>query len=187
VPGIPDGTPLTITYQTLDGADRQGVAQIVASSLALCGIQLELSFSDWDTLFAPGPDGSLFGRRFEMAQFAWSSSLEPPCFLYASDEVPGPYPEYPKGWGGANASGYSNPEFDQACKVARFSLPDMPEHTEAHHQAQAIFAEDLPAIPLYLHVDSVATRPDMCGVSLDPSAGSSLWNLEAFDYGPHCE
>jgi ABC-type transport system substrate-binding protein len=122
-----------------------------------------------------------------MAQFAWSSSLEPPCFLYVSDEVPGPYPEHPKGWGGANASGYSNPEFDLACQTARFSLPDMPEHAAAHQQAQAIFAEDLPVIPLYLHVDHLATRPDMCGVIMDPSAGSSLWNLEAFDYGPNCE
>ena len=187
VSGIPDGVPLTITYQTLDGADRQGIAHLLASSLAQCGMQVELSFSDWDTLFAPGPDGSIFGRQFEMAQFAWSSSLEPPCFLYVSDEVPGPYPEYPKGWGGANASGYSSPEFDQACQKARFSLPDMPQHAAAHQQAQAIFAEDLPVIPLYLHMETVATRPDMCGVILDPSAGSSLWNLEAFDYGPNCE
>lgn len=187
VSGVPDGIPLTITYQTLDGADRQGIAQLLASSLAQCGIQVDLSFTDWDTLFAPGPDGPIFGRQFDMAQFAWSSSLEPPCFLYVSDEVPGPYPEYPKGWGGANASGYSNPEFDLACQTARFSLPDMPEHAAAHQQAQAIFAEDLPVIPLYLHVDHLATRPDMCGVIMDPSAGSSLWNLEAFDYGPNCE
>jgi peptide/nickel transport system substrate-binding protein len=187
VSGVPDGVPLSFTYQTLDGADRQGIAQILSSSLAQCGIQVELSFTDWDTLFAPGPDGPIFGRQFDMAQFAWSSSLEPPCYLYISDEIPGPYPEYPKGWGGANASGYSNPEFDLACKKARFSLPDMPEHAAAHQQAQVIFAEDLPVIPLYLHVDRLATRMDMCGVILDPSAGSSLWNVEAFDYGPECE
>lgn len=185
--GVPAGIPLTLTYHTLDDAERQGIAQLLASSLAQCGIQVDLSFANWDTLFAPGPDGPIFGRQFDMAQFAWSSSLEPPCFLYVSDEIPGPYPEHPKGWGGANASGYSNPEFDLACRTARFSLPDMPEHAAAHQQAQAIFAEDLPVIPLYLHVEYLATRPDMCGVIMDPSAGSSLWNLEAFDYGPNCE
>jgi len=54
-------------------------------------------------------------------------------------------------------------------------------------ESQAFFAEDLPAIPLYLHLDSVVTRPDLCGVILDPSAASSLWNLETLDYGSHCE
>jgi ABC-type transport system substrate-binding protein len=122
-----------------------------------------------------------------MAQFAWTNSLEPPCFLYTSDEIPGPYPDYPKGWGGANASGYSNPEFDQACQLARTTLPDRPEHAQAHRRAQEIFADDLPAIPLYLHLKYAATRPDMCGLILDPSASSALWNLEDFDYGPACE
>lgn len=187
VNGVPDGVPLTLTYQTLDDAGRQGIAQSLASSLAQCGIQVDLNYTDWDTLFAPGPEGPIFGRKFDMAQFAWSSSLEPPCFLYASDEVPGPYPEHAKGWGGANASGYSNPEYDQSCQKARYSLPDMPDHADAHRQAQTIFAEDLPVIPLYLHVDQLATRADMCGVIMDPSARSSLWNLEAFDYGPNCE
>ena len=128
----------------------------------------------------------MFGRNFSMAQFAWITSLDPPCFLYTSSEIPGPYPDFPRGWGGANVSGYSNPEFDQACRQALFSLPDSPEHTEAQRQAQAIFAEDLPAIPLYTRSKLVVTRPDMCGVLVDPSSGSALWNLETFNYGKDC-
>ena len=50
--------------------------------------------------------------------------MEPACFLYTSEEIPGPYPQYPKGWGGANASGYSNLQFDLACRQALNSLPD---------------------------------------------------------------
>jgi hypothetical protein len=41
-------------------------------------------------------------------------------------------------------------------------------------------------LPLYLHLKMVATRPDMCGVVVDPSADSALWNLENFDYEDGC-
>lgn len=187
VQDIPDGTPFEFTYLTTSDGEKEQVAHMMQSSLAECGIRMEIGFSEWDELFTPGPDGPIFGRRFDMAQFGWATSLEPPCFLFTSDEIPGPYPDFPKGWGGANASGYSNPEFDQACRNARLSLPDEREHQEAHHQAQKIFSEDLPAIPLYLHQKLVVMRPDMCSVILDPSAGSSLWNIETFDYAEGCE
>jgi peptide/nickel transport system substrate-binding protein len=187
VSGILDGTPLEFTYQTLIGDQREQVAQAIQASLKLCGVKLNLDFVEWDALFAPGPDGSIFGRKFDMAQFAWTNSLKPPCFLYSSEEIPGPYPDFAKGWGGANATGYSNPEFDLACEQARNSLPDQPEHAEAHRRAQEIFADDLPAIPLYLHLKYAAARPDLCGLILDPSASSAVWNLEEFDYGSACE
>ena len=135
----------------------------------------------------------LLGRmvRCLVRSSRWPSTpgFRPPCrlaFFTLPAEIPGPYPQSPKGWGGANASGYSNPAFDQACQQALSSLPDDAGYKEAQSQAQEIFAEDLPAIPLYLRLDLVATRPDMCGVTLDPSAESALWNLEAFNYGASC-
>ena len=187
VPGVVDGTPLTIEYLTISGEVRRQAAESVQASLAGCGVQLNLTFMDSEQFFAPGPDGPVFGRRFEMAQFGWETMMEPPCFIYTSQEIPGPYPEYPKGWGGANAAGYTNPDFDQACQSANNALPDQPEYAQGHAAAQAIFAEDLPAIPLYLIPSRVAMRMDMCGVILDPSAGSALWNIESFNYGEACE
>lgn len=186
VPGVPDGTPLAFAFLTTDEDEKRQAARIVKESLAECGVQVEVSTLSWETLFAPGPEGPVFGRNFAMAQFGWISALEPPCFLYTSQEIPGPYPQFPKGWGGANASGYINPEYDRVCRLAISTLPDAPEHQAAHHQAQAIFAEDLPAIPLYARLKLVAMRSDMCGVVMDPSTQSSLVNLENFDYGESC-
>ena len=183
VQGVPDGTPLTVNYQTLGGGERQQAAQMIRDGLAQCGVQVNLQFGERDMLFAPGPDGLVFGRRFDMAQFAWPSSLQPACSLYVTSEIPGPYPQYPKGWGGANETGYSSPEFDQACQRARLSLPDFPEYAEAHRQAQAIFAEDLPVLPLYVHLNWSAMRPDLCGADLTVPVDSVLWNLETWDYG----
>ncbi len=186
VTGITDGTPFEVAFLASDGAQRELTAEFISTALAECGIKVNLQFGSSQEIFAPGPEGPIFGRKFDLAQFGWVTALEPPCFLYTSAEIPGPYPEYPKGWGGANASGYSSLEFDQACSKAQRSLPDYPEYQSAHERAQAIFADEIPVIPLYTQVKQAAMRPDMCGVQLDPSASSALWNIEEFAYGDAC-
>jgi peptide/nickel transport system substrate-binding protein len=186
VAGIPDGTALEFTFLTTGEDEKQRAAAILQESLTTCGIKMNISTQPAENLFAPGPEGVLFGRNFNFAQFGWVSAIEPPCYLYTSQQIPGPYPEYSKGWGGANPSGYSNPDFDRACQQALLTLPEMPEHRAAHFLAQAIYTEDLPAIPLYQRLKLVATRPDFCGVTLDSSTESGLWNLESFNYGADC-
>jgi len=186
VTGIPDGTPFEVAFLASDGAQRELTTEFISTALAECGIEVNIQFGSSQDIFAPGPEGPIFGRQFELAQFGWVTALEPPCFLYTSMEIPGPYPEYPNGWGGANATGYSSLEFDQACSTAQRSLPDYAEYRSAHESAQSIFADEVPVIPLYTQVKQAAMRPDMCGVQLDPSARSALWNLEEFAYGDTC-
>jgi ABC-type transport system substrate-binding protein len=67
------------------------------------------------------------------------------------------------------------------------SSPDRPEYEAAHFEAQRIFAEQLPVVPLYLGPKIVAMRPDLCGLIVDPSNVSVLWNIEEFDYGEGCQ
>lgn len=184
--GVLDGTPLQLELLTLVGPERQQAAQILQESLTECGIGVEIRPLEAEQLFAPGPDGPIFGRSFDLAQFGWTASLEPRCDLYTTAEIPGPYPQHPKGWGGANASGYSNPEYDQACLSARSSLPEEALHTASHQQAQAIFAEDLPVLPLYSRYRQVVARPDLCGLDVVSSLESIFWNLEVLDYGEGC-
>lgn len=183
---IPDGTPFEVAFLASDGAQRELTAEFISTALAQCGIKVDVQFGDYQEIFAPGPEGPVFGRQFELAQFGWVIALEPPCFLYTSEEIPGPYPEHPKGWGGANAAGFSSLEFDQACSTAQRSLPDSPEYQAAHARAQALFADEIPIIPLYTQVKLAAMRTDMCGVLLDPSASSALWNIEEFAHGDTC-
>jgi peptide/nickel transport system substrate-binding protein len=187
IAGIPDGTPFRPTLMIADDPEKQQLAELLSVSLARCGIQLDVQTGSWEELFAPGPDGPVFGRRFDLAQFGWSSSIEPPCFLYTSTEIPGPYPQFPKGWGGANASGYTNPEFDRACGLSRQTLPETSEYRQANSQAQILFSQDLPALPLYWRLNMLAMRPDFCGAQVDSSAASALWNIELFDYGEECK
>ncbi len=65
------------------------------------------------------------------------------------------------------------------------SVSTDPEYT-FHQEAQAIFAADLPSIPLYQRLKVAATRPDFCGFTLDPSSPSALADIETFDYGEAC-
>jgi len=143
--------------------------------------------TDFQEYLSAGPEGLVFGRQFDLAQFAWPASQEPPCSLYTSAEIPGPYPDYPQGWGGVNAGGYANPDYDLACRDGQFTLSEMPRHAQAYFQAQEILAEDLPAIPLYWYFKVALTRPDFCGAAADSSTSNLFWNIEVFNYGEACE
>ncbi len=175
---IAEGTPFEFAFLTTDEPDKQRVGKMLQESLTQCGIKISVTSLPAETLFAAGPDGVIFGRNFSLAQFGWMGSLEPPCYLFTSQEIPGNYPEFPKGWGGANPSGYSNPDFDRTCYRAMSALPEQAEYKAAHQLAQSIFADDIPVIPLYLRTKMIAISPQICGVVLDPSADSALWNLE---------
>ena len=187
VQGVPDGTLLNFTYLVPSDGERPQVGTMISEDLNQCGMEVDLVIEEWDTLMVPGPDGALFGRQFDMAQFAWSSSLDPACKLFTSDEIPGPYPDHPKGWGGANLTGYSNPTFDNACLQAMLGSPESEAYIQSHREAQGIFAEDLPVIPLFQRFQLAAMRPDICGESLDPAGFNNFSQIETLAYGKFCK
>jgi peptide/nickel transport system substrate-binding protein len=187
VAGLPDQILFQVDYLVSPDEAQQAVARQIQAALSACGIGVNLVTLDTQAYLAPGPEGPVFGRKFDLAQFAWSPALEPPCSLYSSDEIPGPYPDYPKGWGGVNAGGYTNPDYDRLCRDGRFTLPEMALHAQAYRQAQAVLAEDVPALPLYWHFKVLLSRPDFCGVSVDAATAEPFWNMEVFDYGEGCK
>ena len=182
VTNVPNGTPLILNYVTSSATQRRQVADIFTQSLAQCGIGLNLIYDTAVDLYAPGPAGPLFGRQFDLAEYAIGvNSLEPQCGWFTTSQIP----NEANNWVGTNISGYKNPAFDSACQQALQSLPDEPEYA-LHQEAQAIFASNLPSIPLYLRLKVAAARPDFCGLILDPSSSYSLAGIEEFDYGDSC-
>jgi peptide/nickel transport system substrate-binding protein len=183
VQNVPDGTPLELNYITTGAAQRVQVSTVVADSLAQCGIKVTVNFLDQTALYAAGPGGALFGRNFDLAEFAMgSTSTEPPCEWFTTAEIP----NAANHWIGTNVSGYSNPAFDAACQSVQQSLLDEPMHAQAYQQAQAFFAGDLPVLPLYWRLEVAAARPEICHFSLDPTASTALWNIDAIDSGISC-
>jgi len=187
VANVPDGTPLSFNFWTTTATRRIQAVEILAASLARCGVELKLEFWEPGEFFADGPVGPIFGRRFDMVQFAWLTGVQPPCDLWLSANISGPADAgFEAGWGASNAAGYSSAEFDQACQEALRLLPGQPGYEQAHLDAQEIFARDLPVIPLYLRIKISAARADFCGYVLDPTSGSDFWSIEEFDYGDGC-
>jgi len=180
---VPPLTPLTLNYYTSSATQRRQVSEILAQSLSQCGIGVNITYLSYIDLYAEGgANGPLFGRNFDLAEFAiGTTSLEPPCNWFTTGQIP----TADNNWVGANVTGYKNPEFDAACARAQAQPSDDEAYRDAYHLTQSIFASDLPAIPLYLRLKVAATRPDMCDFDLDPTA-NALWNLESLDYQTTC-
>jgi peptide/nickel transport system substrate-binding protein len=183
VTGIPNGTPFIISYWTTSALQRRQVSDILSKSLSQCGIQVNVQYYDQNDFYAQGPGGPLFGRQFDLAEYAIGvNGTQPPCSWFMSSEIP----TKENNWVGVNVSGYSNSDYDIACKHAMHILPDKPEQTDAYAQVQVLFANDLPSVPLYQRIKVVATRKDLCNFSLDAFSTNDLWDIEEIDYGPAC-
>jgi peptide/nickel transport system substrate-binding protein len=180
---VPNGTPLVLDYITTSATQRRQAVEIFTQSLAECGVGLNTLYLNASDLYAQGPTGPLFGRGFDLAQYAIGvNTLEPQCGWFTTDQTP----REANSWVGTNVSGFSNSDFDAACEEALQVLPNEPGYT-SHQQAQAFFAFELPSIPLYMRLKVAAARPDLCGFTLDPSSVYALADIESFDYGTECE
>lgn len=182
VTNVTAGTPLQLNYYTTTATQRRQVVDILEKSLAQCGIGLNVEYFSQNDLYSPGPDGFLFGRNFDLIEYAMGvNSIEPPCGWFTTDEIP----TSSNSWIGTNVTAYKNEEFDAACRSAQLSLPDEPSYLESYRQTQVLFSTELPAIPLYYRLRIAAARPDLCHFDLDATA-NPLWNIEAFDKGEAC-
>ena len=179
---VPPLTPLTLNYYTTAASQRRQGSEILIQNLKDCGIGVNAIYENYVDFYAEGPVGPLFGRNFDLAQYAiGSTGYEPPCTWYQSTDIP----NADNNWVGANVTGYKSDEYDAACRSARQALPGEAEYRENYLLTQALFATDLPAIPLYTRLRIAATRSDLCNFQLDPTA-SSLINLEFLNYGTAC-
>lgn len=183
VKNVAYNTPLIFNYQTTSTSQRRQVTAVLERSLAECGIGVNIEFTAPGDFYAPGSAGPLFGRQFDLAQYALGvDGTEPPCAWFMSDGIP----TSDNGWSGSNITGFANDEFDQACREGQTSLRGDSTYLASYRQTQIIFAEQLPAIPLYSRLRIAATRPDLCGFDIDPAA-NPLWNIEAFEVADSCQ
>ncbi len=176
VTDVKDGTPFQLTLLTAGVDEVPNSTELIRDDLKSCGIEVEIELLPASELLAPGPEGPVFGRHFDLAQFAWTTGNYNLCVLFLSAEIPGPYPAYSKGWGGANASGYINPGFDEACSSILGNLPDQGSTLEAYQTARQIFSEDLPVLPLFFRRQVIVFGPELTG--FENGTYDLFWNIE---------
>ncbi|HMK08340.1 MAG TPA: ABC transporter substrate-binding protein [Anaerolineales bacterium] len=178
--GVPAGTPLSLTLLTTPGDAQEALARGVADDLARCGAAVEVSVVPAATLYAPWPDGPVFGRDFDLVLWPWAVWTTPACELFTSAEVASSSnPE------GSNASGFADTAYDRACAQARLGLADETASAAALATARKILAEAVPALPLLQWPRLMVAGEGVCGLAVDPTA-DLLWNLEDLTPGPDC-
>jgi peptide/nickel transport system substrate-binding protein len=173
VAGVAQATELSFAFLTSPDGFHRSAAEHFRADLVACGVELVVDLRPVAELFGPWPDGPAFGRSFQTLGWAWPGWVSPLCEMFAGWEIPSAVNPF-----GANASGFSDPNYDAACAVLLYGRPGSPEYLGAAQETQAIFAEQLPAIPLYMRPRVIAHGPEICGLETDPTAFSALWNIE---------
>ncbi|MEK6587821.1 MAG: ABC transporter substrate-binding protein, partial [Chloroflexota bacterium] len=165
VAGVTEGSPLAFSFLTTANGFHRSAAERIQADLALCGAQVGLEYRPAAELFEPWPAGPAFGRGFQTLGWAWPGWVSPLCEMFAGWEIPSDENPF-----GANASGFSDRDYDRACGVLLHGRPDSQEYQTAARDTQMIFSELLPAIPLYMRPRVIAHGPDICGLEVDPTA-----------------
>jgi peptide/nickel transport system substrate-binding protein len=141
------GAPLALELMSTAGnRTRELVEQVVQSQWRRLGIDVRIRNEPARVFFGE----TTSKRRFSaMAMFAWLSAPESvPRSTLHSEEIP----TEANGWAGQNYPGYRNPEMDRLIDAIEVELD--PDKREAMwHRLQRIYAEDLPALPLYFRAN----------------------------------
>jgi len=142
------GKPLMFELMTTAGdRTRELVEQVLQGQWKAIGVDVRIKNEPARVLFGE----TISKRKFTgMTLFAWLSSPEnvPRTTLHSTM-----VPTEANGWAGQNYSDYHNPELDDLIDCMETEL-DRGKREQMWHKLQAIYAEDLPDLPLYFRAQA---------------------------------
>ncbi|WP_043744088.1 peptide ABC transporter substrate-binding protein [Paramagnetospirillum magneticum] len=142
------GERLSLELVTTAGnRSRELVAQVMQSQWKKIGVELRLKTEPPRVLFGD----TVTRRKFpHMALFAWYSAPEsvPRSMLHSSM-----IPNGANNWSGQNYTGYASPAMDRLIDAVEVE-PDKDKRRLLWREIQALYAADLPALPLFFRSDS---------------------------------
>ena len=156
VENVLDGTVFSVNLLSGTSPMDREVSQAVVQRLGQCGIQVVHRALSPTELYAPGPEGPLFGRNFDLALVSWWQTNGNPCELYRLDGVP----NSSNYWIGTNLAGLADASFDARCTAAGNAelLPSLGDGVD-------LLLEFLPAVPLMPQISmwTASNRVDLSG------------------------
>jgi len=162
VAGVPANTPFTLELLVSSSGFHQELVQIVQGQWKACGVGVTVTSLPEEELYAPGPEGPLFGRQFDLALISWQPLPSLDCALYQSSAIPGGANQ----WIGTNIAGLSDEAYDQACQNAVLTLAD--DFDEGVRAAEEAYLDLLPAIPLFAVPEVIVLPSAECfGVEIE--------------------
>jgi peptide/nickel transport system substrate-binding protein len=151
------GTRLSFEFGTTAGNRlRELQEQVLQSNLKNACVEITLKNEPARTFFGE----TLKKRSFTgMMMYAWSSNVtESPLRTLGSGQIP----TAANNWGGANYPGFSNPKMDADIEAAEDEL-DPAKQKLIWADMQRIYAEQLPALPLFYRAEAHVTPPWLRG------------------------
>jgi peptide/nickel transport system substrate-binding protein len=142
------GEPLAFDLMTTAGnRSRELVQQVIQSQWKAIGIDARIRNQPARVLFGD----TLTHRRFQgLAMFAWMSAPESvPRSILDSQEIPSSQNSY----SGENWVGFASPEVDTLLDRIETTI-DRDQRKALWFRLQEIYADELPAIPLFFRADA---------------------------------
>jgi peptide/nickel transport system substrate-binding protein len=142
----PDGQELSLELMTTAGnRTRELVEQVLQSQWRRIGIDIRIKNEPARVLFGQ----TVPHRRFDLAMYAWISAPEsvPRSTLHSSE-----VPDEANGFAGQNASGFRNAEMDRLIDALEVEL-DPEKRKVLWAEAQRLYADELPSLPLFFRSD----------------------------------
>jgi peptide/nickel transport system substrate-binding protein len=181
VPNVPSGTPFSIALLINPSSFHQVLSEIIQSSLSQCGIEVTISTIPDPELYAPGPEGSLFGRSFDLTLLSWMPVTDLDCRYYMSSQIP----NIGNNWIGTNIAGFADENYDAACSAAALALPA--EQSETLRLSEETYLDALPAVPLFSMPSVLVYSVDICnGSGFDIQSGDFLNRIENLTLDDSC-
>lgn len=163
------GERLSLELMTTAGnRSRELVQQVIQSQWRQLGIDVRIRNEPPRVLFGE----TVTKRKFEAAMFAWISAPEgvPRTTLHS-----GEIPSAENNWSGQNFTGFRNERVDALIDAIEIEL-DRDRRAALWKELQAIYAEELPVLPLYFRADSYVLPKWLKGVTpTGHQVPSTLW------------
>lgn len=164
-----NGKPLTLTLATTSGNHtREMIEQVLQAQWRQIGVDIRIKNQPARVLIGY----TTSHRKFQMAMFAWISAPEevPRSELYSTE-----IPSAKNGWSGENFGGYRNPGADHLMDAIETEI-DRGKRMALWHRLEVLYAQQLPALPLYFRADPFVLPKWLAGVTpTGHDAPSTLW------------
>jgi len=171
VAGVLDGTAFRVRLLTSQSQAHQEIGALVVNTLASLGIEVSVQALPLEQLYAPGPDGPLFGRNFDLALVSWQSNPVNRCATYMSKAIPSASTH----WIGTNLAGLNDEVFDLACGSNLMSF-EPTSNTNAGARCVGLCAIFLQQSPSVIAIDHVNLWVSSKSLQME-----SDWTLEQIE------
>jgi peptide/nickel transport system substrate-binding protein len=169
------GNRLSFEFSTTAGNRlRELTQQVLQSQWKAACIEVTIKNEPARTLFGE----TVKRRNFELAMYAWSSPpSQPPRQTLATDSIPTEANNYAS----SNYPGFSNPLMDADIEMAETEL-DPAAQRKLWVDMQRIYADKLPALPLFFRAEAHVIPPWLKGY--EPTGHSNFGTLWAENWRP---